>query len=337
MLVWEETRLKNQGNYSIHYVSQRNQEVGKKFVKKHNKGKRPLKINEAFVQIQNKSIKEYFQKDCPRREAWFEKKKFSIIHGIPYNSKSPNDKFVFMRNKVKALVEAIRTYHLMLNTGHYLDLLETLYVPSLYRNLVSLSKLNVTGYSFNFGNGCFSLFEHNHLIVNEHFSFLWHKSLSHISRERMKRLVKNEIILNLDFTDQNICVGCTKGKQTKHKNKGATRSTRLLEIVHTNICRPFDVNSFGNERYFITFIYDYSCYGYVYLLHEKSQAMNAFEIYWNEVERQLDKKVKVVMANRGGECCKRYYETGQHLGPFGKSFKNMILYAIHNVQYTTTK
>jgi len=27
-----------------------------------------------------------------------------------------------------------------------------------------LSKLDVTKYSFNFGNGCFSLFKHNHII-----------------------------------------------------------------------------------------------------------------------------------------------------------------------------
>ena len=69
-----------------------------------------------------------------------------------------------MENRVKAQVEAIETYHLKLDTGHHFDLLETLYVPSVSRTLVSSSKLDVTGYSFNFGNGCFSLFKHNHLI-----------------------------------------------------------------------------------------------------------------------------------------------------------------------------
>ncbi|XP_020209132.1 uncharacterized protein LOC109794082 [Cajanus cajan] len=58
MLVQEETRLKNQGSHSIHYVShQGNQGVGKKFVKKHDKGKKPLKINEASVPIQKKASK----------------------------------------------------------------------------------------------------------------------------------------------------------------------------------------------------------------------------------------------------------------------------------------
>ena len=49
-------------------------------------------------------------------------------------------------NKVKGLVEIIMTYRLILDIGHYLDLLKTLYVPSLSRNLISLSKLVFTIY-----------------------------------------------------------------------------------------------------------------------------------------------------------------------------------------------
>ena len=46
--------------------------------------------------------------------------------------------------------------------------------------------------------------------------------------------------------------------------------------------------------------------------------MNALEIYINEVERQLDRKVKVVRSNRGDEYYGRYDESGQHPGPFAK-------------------
>jgi len=79
MLVQEEARLKNQGNYSINYVY--NQEVGKKLYKKHGKAKRPLKINDSFTKFHKKIDKchfygkfEHFQKDCLKRKAWFEKK-----------------------------------------------------------------------------------------------------------------------------------------------------------------------------------------------------------------------------------------------------------------------
>lgn len=87
-------------------------------------------------------------------------------------------------------------------------------------------------------------------------------------------MVKDGILSNLDFTNFDVCVDCIKVKQTKHTKKGVTRIGKLLEIVHTNICGPFDSPSFGGEKYFITFIDDFSYYDYVYLLHEKSQAIN---------------------------------------------------------------
>ena len=65
---------------------------------------------------------------------------------------------------MKVLVEAVKTYRLILDIVHHIDLLETCCVPSLSRNLVSSSKFDVIGYFFNFGNECFSLFKHNHLI-----------------------------------------------------------------------------------------------------------------------------------------------------------------------------
>ncbi|GKC33748.1 retrovirus-related pol polyprotein from transposon TNT 1-94 [Tanacetum coccineum] len=155
-------------------------------------------------------------------------------------------------------------------------------------------------------------------MVNENSTFLWHKRLDYISKERLERLVKNEILLNLDFNDFSLCVECIKGKQTKHSKKYATRSSDLLEIIHTDIYGPFDTSSFTREKYYITFIDDFSRYGYVYLLHEKSQSINALEVFVNEVKRQLDRKVKIIRSNRGSEYCRKYNETGQCAGLFAK-------------------
>ena len=80
----------------------------------------------------------------------------------------------------------------------------------------------------------------------------------------------------------------------------------------------FDVPSFGRKKYFITFIDDFSRYGYVYLLHKKSQSVNALEVFITEVERQLDRKVKIVRSVRGDEYYGRYDEIGQRPGPFAK-------------------
>ena len=40
-------------------------------------------------------------------------------------------------------------------------------------------------------------------LVNECYAFLGLKRLCHITKKRMERLVKNEILPNLDFTDLN--------------------------------------------------------------------------------------------------------------------------------------
>ena len=165
-----------------------------------------------------------------------------------------------MGNRVKAPVEAIGTYRLILDTRHHLDLFQTLYIPSVSCNLISLFKLGTVGYSIKFGNGCCSLFKHNHFIglgvlcdglykleldnlfpetlltlhhnvgtkhslVDESSAYLWHKRLGHISKERIQRLVNNEILLDLDFTNLGICVDYIKGKHTKHTlKKKAARS-----------------------------------------------------------------------------------------------------------------
>ena len=116
---------------------------------------------------------------------------------------------------------------------------------------------------------------------------------------------------------------CIKGKKTKHTKKGATRSNELLKIIHTDICGPLSVPCFIEEKYFIIFIDDLSRYGYVYLMHEKSQAIDIFEMFIIEVERQLDKKIKIVRSDQGGEYYGRYDESGQNPGPFSKFLESM--------------
>ena len=64
-----------------------------------------------------------------------------------------------MGNRMKVPIEGIKTYRLILDTGYHLDLLQTVYVLSVSRNLVSLSKLDVSGFNFKFGHGCFSLYK----------------------------------------------------------------------------------------------------------------------------------------------------------------------------------
>ena len=81
--------------------------------------------------------------------------------------------------------------------------------------------------------------------------------MGHISKQRVEHLISYEILPRLDFDDLEVCVDCVKGKLTKTKRKGVTRSQNLLEIVHTDISGPYSTTLCGN-KYFITFIDDFS-------------------------------------------------------------------------------
>ncbi|GJZ46447.1 putative RNA-directed DNA polymerase [Tanacetum coccineum] len=102
---------------------------------------------------------------------------------------------------------------------------------------------------------------------------------------------------------------------TKGNKKGATRSTGLLELIHTDICGPFP-SGIGGHKSFITFIGDYSRYMYFFLINEKSESLDMFKTFRAEVENQLDRKIKVVRSDIGGEYYGRHTDVGQAPGSF---------------------
>ena len=112
---------------------------------------------------------------------------------------------------------------------------------------------------------------------------------------------------------------CIKGKQTNMRKKDANRCGDVLELIHAEICGPFPTPPWNGQQYFITFIDDYSCYGYLYLIHKKSQSLDMFNNFKAEVENQLSKKIKVVRSDHECEYYGRYDGSGeQRSGPFAK-------------------
>ena len=59
----------------------------------------------------------------------------------------------------------------------------------------------------------------------------------------------------------------------------------VLELIHTDVCSPISVKVKGSFEYFITFIHDYSSYGYIYLLHHKSEAFEKLKKIRAEMEK----------------------------------------------------
>jgi hypothetical protein len=72
---------------------------------------------------------------------------------------------------------------------------------------------------------------------------------------------------------------------------------------------------------FITFTDDFSCYGYIYSIKERSETLDKFKIFKAEVENQHNIKIKVVRSDRGGEYYGRHTPYGQVHGPFARSLQ----------------
>ena len=122
-------------------------------------------------------------------------------------------------------------------------------------------------------------------------------------------MVNKGVLSALGSTDVETYVDCIKGKQTNKSKKGERRSSNLLEIIQTDIC-CIDMDLSG-LKYFITFIDDYSQYMYLYILHSKYEALDAFKDFKNEVEKQCGKQIKIMRFDRGGEYYSRCAENGQ--------------------------
>ena len=54
------------------------------------------------------------------------------------------------------------------------------------------------------------------------------------------------------------------------------QSTKKLELIHSDICGPIQVDSIGGSRYFTTFIDDSTHCVSVYFLKHKSEVLKKF-------------------------------------------------------------
>ncbi|GJR67880.1 zinc finger, CCHC-type containing protein [Tanacetum coccineum] len=237
--------------------------------------------------------------------------------------------FVKMGNVATEPIKGIGRVLLTFTSGKTLCLDNVLYVPGIRKNLVSEIVLNKCGYkqvlesdkyilsrhgSFvGFGYVCNGMIRLNLnyplfnasacMITSSHSnslskSELWHARLGHIHYKRMRDMSKMSLIPAFDMTHES-CKTCMLTKITRQPFKGVNRESKVLDLIHSDLC-DFHANpSLGNNKYVITFIDDASRYCYVYLLHAKHEALDKFKIYKQEVELQRQDLIKVLRTDRG--------------------------------------
>ena len=133
----------------------------------------------------------------------------------------------------------------------------------------------------------------------------WHRRLAHLSEDNVRKLAAMAEGMSIRYrTTVGACDACMEGKQHRQpSHKSATRVTQPLELIHSNLCGPINPASFGGALYFILFIDDYTRYTYIYPLKRKtsSSVLERFQEYKAEVEKQLNKSIKRLRTDGGGE------------------------------------
>ena len=240
-----------------------------------------------------------------------------------------NGEKLFMGNSATADIKGEGNVILKMTSGKELTLSNVLYVPEIRKNLVSGWLLNKFGFCLVESdkvvltksgmfvgkgyalNGMFKLSvmvvknEMNKNVASSSYllesSNVWHGRLGHVNFNSIRHLIKLNNIPKFHIDSNHKCKTCVEAKLTRSSFKSVERKTEPLDMIHTDVCDLKSIPTRGGNKYFITFIDDSTKYCYVYLLKSKDEAIDKFNLYKNEVENQLNKKIKVVRSDRGGE------------------------------------
>ena len=236
-----------------------------------------------------------------------------------------------MGNSARVAALALGVMNLKLPSEDYISLEECYYVPSIVKNIISVSCLDKMGYTLIIKDKCCSIYLQSKLVVtaplvnglylidvssynlqidvalkkskhgvNE--AYLWHYRLGHVGDGRLQKLHKDAYLGAFDYESCTTCESCIMGKLPKSPFSGiGERAKGILELIHFDVCGPMPVQARSDSFYFITFIDDFSRFGWVYLMRYKSEAFEKFREFKNEVEKQSGKSIKTLRSYRGGE------------------------------------
>ena len=132
-------------------------------------------------------------------------------------------------------------------------------------------------------------------------SNVWHGRLGYVNFDTLCKLMNLELLPKFNIDANHKCEICVESKLTRASFQNIERSTEPLELIHSDTCDLKYVQTRGGKKYFVTFIDDCTRYCYVYLLRSKDEALEKFMHYKNLVENQLDRKIKAIRSDRGGE------------------------------------
>ncbi|GAU16533.1 hypothetical protein TSUD_167640 [Trifolium subterraneum] len=139
----------------------------------------------------------------------------------------------------------------------------------------------------------------------EDITQLWHCRYGHLNIKGLQNLQQKNMVIGLPkFEESNhVCADCLRGKQHRESIPKTSnwKSSKRLELIHSDICGPITPVSNSNKRYVLTFIDDYSRKIWAYYLSNKSDAFECFKKFKCMVEKETSETICCLRTDRGGE------------------------------------
>jgi hypothetical protein len=186
-----------------------------------------------------------------------------------------------MGNSNTAKVMGKWTVELQFTSGKKLILVNVLYVPEIRKNLVSANLLckkgvkaviesdnlilSTQGVFVGKWYSCDGMYKLSINNINSgstyiiESSILWHNRLIHLNFRSLKFMFKHGLI-SYNHNHSAKCEICIQAKMTKKLFSRTNRNSKLLELVHYDVCEINGVLTRGGNIYFITFTDDFSRY-----------------------------------------------------------------------------
>ncbi|MCH88103.1 copia-type polyprotein, partial [Trifolium medium] len=136
-------------------------------------------------------------------------------------------------------------------------------------------------------------------------NWIWHARYGHLNFKSLRELSTNHMVSGLPTikVPEKVCKVCMMGKQTRNsfKSEVPSRASNQLEVINSDVCGPFEVPSLGGNKYFISFVDEFSKMMWIYLIKAKSESFDVFKKFKKKVEQESEKSIKILRTDGGGE------------------------------------
>jgi len=212
-----------------------------------------------------------------------------------------------------------------------------LFVPNLAFNVLSVSKMTNDKKTIIFENNqCKILDKFDKLIAVSHrveklyylstvkhiagvsvnasnSNMLWHRRFGHLGKDNFNKMIRNESVKGLNHkikAIEDVCSHCCNGKIHKCPFPiSESVDHKPLDLIHSDVCGKIEPISRGNNSYFLTFIDHATRYTWVYVIANKSEVFETFVKWKVMVEKQYERKVKIIRTDNGGEYTSNEFES----------------------------